>query len=222
MEYSLTYGYDRASNVLLLFLLLCKHIVTSVYPLYWFYIDYKLLLKTINDLKIIELYLLKGTNQIAVHCREETALNAQLSEGCNSLFFDWDAYDSKIHSKVPKRNEQLKEIDFNKICDLFKNTYMGILQPIKWYSGFSTWNMKEETLKIVESWDATPAPWILHRGNNNGLSPETENDPKVLLERLKEGWDIEIDLWKINNELYLGHDAPTYKITDDMFKMDLY
>ena len=87
-------------------------------------IDYQLLLETINQLKLIELYFPKGTNQIAVHCREETAPNFQLTEGCNSLFFDWDAYDPKIHSKVPKRNEQLKEIDFNKVCDLFKNTYI--------------------------------------------------------------------------------------------------
>jgi hypothetical protein len=87
-------------------------------------IDYKLLLKTIYELNLIELISPKVGNQLAVHCREETALHAQLSEGCNSLFFDWDAYDSTIHDKVPKRSVQLKEIDFNKICDLFKNTYI--------------------------------------------------------------------------------------------------
>lgn len=127
------------------------------------------------------------------------------------------------HMTLLRWTHPISEEEYLKICNilnLFKDTYMGILQPTKWYSGFSTWNMKEETLKIVESWDATPAPWILHRGNNNGLSPETENDPKVLLERLIEGWDVEIDLWKMNDELYLGHDAPTYKINDDILLND--
>lgn len=87
-------------------------------------INNELLLQAAKNLNIIELINLLNTNQIAVHCREETALAAQLTEGCNSLIFDWDAYDQKIHSKVPKREIQLKEKDFNVICDLFKDTYI--------------------------------------------------------------------------------------------------
>jgi beta-phosphoglucomutase-like phosphatase (HAD superfamily) len=101
------------------------------------------------------------------------------------------------------------------IINLFKNTYFGTLQPTKWFTGFSTWNMKEESLEIIHSWDALPSPWILHRGNNNGLSPNTENKPEILYQRLDEGWDIEIDLWKISEDLYLGHDKPEYKINEN-------
>ena len=88
-------------------------------------IDYSLLLQTIKDLNIIELLNIpNNNNQIAVHCRKETAPDIQLTEGCNSLIFDWGAYDKTIHQKVPKREIQLDEKDFNVICDLFKGTYL--------------------------------------------------------------------------------------------------
>ena len=88
-------------------------------------IDNSLLLQTIKNLNVIELLdLPKNNNQIAVHCRKETEVNVQLTEGCNSLIFDWDAYDKNIHKTVPKREIQLAEKDFNVICDLFKDTYL--------------------------------------------------------------------------------------------------
>ena len=56
---------------------------------------------------------------------------------------------------------------------------------------------------------------IAHRGLVNGPDSNLENLPGQILLSLQAGYDCEIDVHLINNELYLGHDAPTYKITVD-------
>jgi len=53
---------------------------------------------------------------------------------------------------------------------------------------------------------------ISHRGNLNGPNPEMENKPEYILNALKLGYDVEIDVWFIDSKWYLGHDVPTYKI----------
>ena len=97
-------------------------------------------------------------------------------------------------------------LQITQIMRIFQHSYFGILQPSEWNYGFSTWCMKENTLDIIEKYDTLPSPWILHRGNDNGPSSENENNPIILYQHLNEGWDIEIDIWKINDSLYLGHD----------------
>ena len=54
--------------------------------------------------------------------------------------------------------------------------------------------------------------FISHRGNINGPNKEQENKPEYLINALNEGYYIELDLWYIDNNLYLGHDEPQYKI----------
>ena len=56
---------------------------------------------------------------------------------------------------------------------------------------------------------------ICHRGNTFGPDPENENKPEVIDYCIRQGHDIEIDLWVHNNDLYLGHDEPTYFVTMD-------
>jgi hypothetical protein len=53
---------------------------------------------------------------------------------------------------------------------------------------------------------------IAHRGNVNGPNINEENKPDYLLNTIKQGYFVELDLWYKNNELYLGHDYPQYKI----------
>jgi hypothetical protein len=65
----------------------------------------------------------KNNNQIAVHHRGAKDKN-QLTDGTQSLVFDWDSYDPNIHDSVPRRPEIIKESSFNIVCDLFKNTYI--------------------------------------------------------------------------------------------------
>ena len=56
---------------------------------------------------------------------------------------------------------------------------------------------------------------IAHRGNINGPNKLNENKPDYILETIKLGYDCEIDVWKINNNLLLGHDKPDYEINLD-------
>lgn len=54
--------------------------------------------------------------------------------------------------------------------------------------------------------------FIAHRGNTYGRSERNENEPKYILQALNKGFYVEIDLWAIENNFFLGHDNPTYKI----------
>lgn len=53
---------------------------------------------------------------------------------------------------------------------------------------------------------------IAHRGNVNGPNINEENKPDYLLNTIKQGYFVELDLWYKDNELYLGHDYPQYNI----------
>ena len=54
--------------------------------------------------------------------------------------------------------------------------------------------------------------FISHRGNLNGPIQEYENHPEYILEALKKGFNVEIDVRVKNDTFYLGHDFPKYKI----------
>ena len=54
--------------------------------------------------------------------------------------------------------------------------------------------------------------FISHRGNLHGALPHSENCPEYIQEALDAGFDVEIDVWFIDGELYLGHDAGYYSM----------
>ena len=56
---------------------------------------------------------------------------------------------------------------------------------------------------------------ISHRGNLNGPNSVDENKPSFIDQALNSLFDVEIDLWSIGDNLYLGHDEPTYAISSD-------
>tara|TARA_B110000008_G_C16735623_1_gene470513 strand:- start:484 stop:684 length:201 start_codon:yes stop_codon:yes gene_type:complete len=56
---------------------------------------------------------------------------------------------------------------------------------------------------------------IAHRGNIYGPNKENENKPEYLIKAITNNLYVELDLWKIDNELFLGHDNPQYKINID-------
>jgi hypothetical protein len=53
---------------------------------------------------------------------------------------------------------------------------------------------------------------ISHRGNINGKISNNENHPEYIDEAIHAGYDVEIDVWMIDNEFYLGHDEPQHKV----------
>jgi hypothetical protein len=54
--------------------------------------------------------------------------------------------------------------------------------------------------------------YISHRGNIDGKKPHLENHPEYIDEAISLGYDVEIDLWWVDNKTYLGHDKPQYEI----------
>ena len=53
---------------------------------------------------------------------------------------------------------------------------------------------------------------ISHRGNINGANTDRENTTIAVNEAINKGYDCEIDLWAVENDIFLGHDFPQYKI----------
>ena len=53
---------------------------------------------------------------------------------------------------------------------------------------------------------------ISHRGNIDGPNPKMENKPEYVQKALDLGYDVEIDVWLIDGNFFLGHDEPQYKI----------
>jgi hypothetical protein len=52
---------------------------------------------------------------------------------------------------------------------------------------------------------------ISHRGNIDKKNPNLENNPEYIEKALYLGYNVEIDVW-YENEFWLGHDTPQYKI----------
>lgn len=59
---------------------------------------------------------------------------------------------------------------------------------------------------------------ISHRGNINGPNPRLENSPFYIKNAINKGYDCEIDVWMINDELLLGHDFGKYRINIEFLK----
>jgi len=60
---------------------------------------------------------------------------------------------------------------------------------------------------------------ISHRGNLNGTDPETENTNWQIVKAITAGFFVEVDVWGIKGELWLGHDRPTEKLTFELSKL---
>jgi hypothetical protein len=57
--------------------------------------------------------------------------------------------------------------------------------------------------------------WISHRGNLSGSNPHMENKPDYILEAIASDFEVEVDVWKLKDEWFLGHDEGQYKIKND-------
>ena len=60
--------------------------------------------------------------------------------------------------------------------------------------------------------------YISHRGNLNGPDPKKENTIEAINECIEKGYEVEVDLWYENNNFYLGHDEPSFKIDTNLFQ----
>ena len=60
--------------------------------------------------------------------------------------------------------------------------------------------------------------FISHRGNLYGPNPKLENTERLIEEALSENYFVEIDVWKLNDSWWLGHDAPENETSEDFIK----
>ena len=98
----------------------------------------------------------------------------------------------------------------------FSTTHLCDMEPGNWEYGYGTWLQKIRN--VYESWPTIPR-WILHRGLLNGPDPMLENQELILKHRLDEGWEVEMDIWNIDDVLWLGHDCPTTILKDESLIM---
>ena len=59
---------------------------------------------------------------------------------------------------------------------------------------------------------------ISHRGNINGRFESYENEPNYIDLAISKGYDVEVDVWCIDNKLFLGHDKPQYGVDFRWFR----
>ena len=54
--------------------------------------------------------------------------------------------------------------------------------------------------------------YISHRGNLDKTNRDQENKPSYVINALKQNFDVEVDIWFLKKNFYLGHDAPEHKV----------
>lgn len=59
---------------------------------------------------------------------------------------------------------------------------------------------------------------ISHRGNLNGKNNKAENTINHINKALFYGFYVEIDVWVINKQIYLGHDYPKEKVSKNFIQ----
>jgi hypothetical protein len=59
---------------------------------------------------------------------------------------------------------------------------------------------------------------ISHRGNINGPNTNLENSPDYLKTALKNGYHVEVDVWFVDGNFFLGHDKPNYLINENFLE----
>jgi hypothetical protein len=57
---------------------------------------------------------------------------------------------------------------------------------------------------------------IAHRGNIDGPSAD-ENKPSHIIKALDSGFEVEIDVWYLNGDIWFGHDYPQYRMQQNEF-----
>ncbi len=61
---------------------------------------------------------------------------------------------------------------------------------------------------------------IAHRANLNGPDYSTANTPRQINKVIELGLNCEVDVWKVNDDFFLGHDEPKYKTELEFLKND--
>tara|TARA_R110000824_G_scaffold40527_1_gene121455 strand:- start:1608 stop:2039 length:432 start_codon:yes stop_codon:yes gene_type:complete len=63
---------------------------------------------------------------------------------------------------------------------------------------------------------------IAHRGNTAGKNPDLENTPAYIDVAVAKGYDVEVDVWYVEDKYYLGHDSPEIETTLEYLDNDKF
>jgi hypothetical protein len=121
------------------------------------------------------------------------------------------------HSTLFRFTQEPTEDDLgwlNTFVSKYKDVVLGTMRPNTWEFGYGTWAQRDADRIVKATWTAKPSLWILHRGLQNGPDKALENKEELLWDRIKEGWDVEVDCWfkEDDGSIWLGHDKPTILI----------
>jgi hypothetical protein len=64
--------------------------------------------------------------------------------------------------------------------------------------------------------------YISHRGNIDGRVINSENSPDYISFALDKGYEVEIDVWFVDDSYYLGHDEPLYLIQESFLENEKF
>lgn len=59
---------------------------------------------------------------------------------------------------------------------------------------------------------------IAHRGNLHGPNPELENRDDYVMKAIDAGFEVEIDVWYVDDRFWLGHDEPRYEVGHEFIR----
>ena len=89
-------------------------------------IDVERLVSDFTELNLEKL-LFDNKRQYCIQKRVDTSDRLEYLEGSQSLEFDWEGYDPKIHKTPKLRVPFLKQEQFSETCTMYKGTYLGEL-----------------------------------------------------------------------------------------------
>jgi hypothetical protein len=68
---------------------------------------------------------------------------------------------------------------------------------------------------LCDVWKEESMIYIAHRGLMYGPNPTIENSPIQISLAIEKGFDVEVDIWYIDETWYLGHDGPKYIVDSE-------
>lgn len=149
-------------------------------------------------------------NVLRVRQEIESGLKAQ------GLPCDIPYFNDILHATLlrwTKEPDKLTLLKLEKEVERWSECVFGEMRVRSWTVGKASWRMLEDER---EDYFSVPVnQHICHRGNVCGPIKEMENNFGVLIQRAIQGYHAEVDVWYHENNLWLGHDKPEYKITLD-------
>jgi len=145
-------------------------------------------------------------------------LRSQIEQGLKSqnLPCEIPYVNDILHATVLRWTSQPDAMTLYKLekeVERWSECVFGELRCAQWTVGKGSWRMRDEER---EDYFGIPVhTHICHRGNLHGSRKELENNFGILIQREIQGQYVEVDVWYIDQGLWIGHDKPDYKITFD-------